>query len=121
MLLASTRQNLVSHPSPRSVWPSSSSPGVHMPLNAGGALNSTSFCPKVSWECNRTNEGECKMASNISIAVDETARGLTIRWLETGLERHVWVDQSRFEQFLASGETIYLDTPAIATERRALE
>ena len=53
------------------------------------------------------------MASNIRIAVDETARGLTIRWLETGLERHVWVDQSTFEQFLASGETIYLDTPAI--------
>ena len=44
------------------------------------------------------------MASNIRIAVDETARGLTIRWLETGLERHVWVDQSTFEQFLASGE-----------------
>jgi len=50
--------------------------------------------------------------------VDETARGLTIRWFESGLERHVWVT---FEQFLASGETIYLDTPAIATERRALE
>jgi len=61
-----------------------------------------------------------KMASNIRIAVDETARGLTIRWLETGLERHVWVDQSTFEQFLASGETIYLDTPAIATDRHAV-
>jgi len=65
--------------------------------------------------------GESKMASNIRIAVDETARGLTIRWFETGLERHVWVDQGTFEQFLASGETIYLDTPAIATERRVLE
>ena len=60
------------------------------------------------------------MASNIRIAVDETARGLTIRWLETGLERHIW-DQSTFEEFLASGETIYLDTPAIATERLAVE
>jgi hypothetical protein len=57
-----------------------------------------------------------QMASNIRIAVDETARGLTIRWLETGLERHVWVDQWAFEQFLASGET-----PAVATERRAVE
>src|SRR2546427_292573 len=36
------------------------------------------------------------MASNIRIAVDETARGLTIRWLETGLERHIWVDQATF-------------------------
>jgi len=62
-----------------------------------------------------------QMASNIRIAVDETARGLTIRWFETGLERHVWVDQGTFEQFLASGETIYLDTPAIATERCAVE
>jgi len=53
--------------------------------------------------------------------VDETARGLTIRWFEPGLQRRVWVDQGTFEQFLASGETIYLDTPAIATERRALE
>jgi len=53
--------------------------------------------------------------------VDETARGLTIRWLETGLERHIWVDQWAFEQFLASGETIYLDTPAVATEGRAVE
>ncbi len=32
-----------------------------------------------------------------------------------------WVDQGTFEQFLASGETIYLDTPAIATESRAAE
>ena len=61
------------------------------------------------------------MASNIRIAVDETARGLTIRWLETGLERHVWVDQWAFEQFLASAETIYLDTPALATDGRAVE
>ena len=70
-------------------------------------------------ERNRT--GECKMASNIRIAVDETARGLTIHWFETGLERHIWVDQGTFEQFLASGETIYLDTPAVATQRRAVE
>jgi len=62
-----------------------------------------------------------QMGSNIRIAVDETARGLTIRWFETGLERHIWVDQGTFEQFLASGETIYLDTPAVATERRAVE
>jgi len=61
------------------------------------------------------------MASNIRIAVDETARGLTIRWLETGLERHIWVGQWSFEQVLASGETIYLDTPAIATDRHAVE
>jgi hypothetical protein len=61
------------------------------------------------------------MACNIRIAVDETTRGLTIRWFETGLERHIWVDQGTFEQFLASGETIYLDTPAVATERRAVE
>jgi hypothetical protein len=46
---------------------------------------------------------------------------MTVRWFETGLERHIWVDQGTFEQFLASGETIYLDTPAIATERRAVE
>jgi len=35
--------------------------------------------------------------------------------------RLTWVDQSTFEQFLASGETIYLDTPAIATGRGAVE
>jgi len=62
-----------------------------------------------------------QMTSNIRIAVDETARGLTIRWFETGLERHVWVDQGTFEQFLASGETIYLDTPAIATASQRLD
>lgn len=57
------------------------------------------------------------MASNIRVVVDEARRGLTIRWLEDGLERHVWVDHERFEQLLASGETIYVDTPAIATEQ----
>jgi hypothetical protein len=108
---------------------------VHVPQNAGETLNSASLRPKVSWQsCKSTfawaggkpgvdtlESGESKMASNIRIAVDETARGLTIRWFETGLERHIWVDQGAFEQFLASGETIYLDTPAIATERRAAE
>jgi len=54
------------------------------------------------------------MESNIQIVVNQAGRGLTIRWLEQGLERHVWVDQPKFEQFLASGETIYLDTPAVA-------
>ena len=57
------------------------------------------------------------MASNIRVVVDEVTRGLVIRWFEDGLERHVWVDQGRFEQMLASGETVYIDTPAIATEQ----
>jgi hypothetical protein len=56
------------------------------------------------------------MASNIRVIVDEEKRGLTIRWYEDGLERHVWVDHGTFEEFLACGETIYVDTPAIATE-----
>jgi hypothetical protein len=51
-----------------------------------------------------------------NIQVVAAGRGLTIQWSEQGMERHVWVDQSSFEQFLASGETIYLDTPAIAVE-----
>jgi hypothetical protein len=55
------------------------------------------------------------MASNIRVVVDEATRGLVIRWFEDGLERHVWVDHGRFEEMLASGETVYLDTPAIAT------
>lgn len=57
------------------------------------------------------------MASNIRVVVDEVTRGLVIRWFEDGLERHVWVDQGGFEQMLASGETVYIDTPAIATEQ----
>lgn len=56
------------------------------------------------------------MATGIRIIVDESKRGLTIRWLEAGLERHVWVDQQTFEQFLASGRTTYVDTPAVATQ-----
>jgi hypothetical protein len=59
------------------------------------------------------------MASNIQVVVDQTKRGITIRWSEAGLERHVWVDQGVFERFLASGETIYVDTPAIAVERNS--
>jgi hypothetical protein len=54
------------------------------------------------------------MESNIQVVA--AGRGLTIRWREQGMERHVWVDQPAFERFLASGETIYLDTPAIAIE-----
>lgn len=57
------------------------------------------------------------MASNIRVVVDEATRGLVIRWFEDGLERHVWVDHGRFEEMLASGETVYVDTPAIATEQ----
>ena len=57
------------------------------------------------------------MASNIQVVVDETKAGLMIRWLEDGLERHVWVGHERFEEMLASGETVYIDTPAVATER----
>jgi hypothetical protein len=60
---------------------------------------------------------ECTMASNIRVVVDEATRGLVIRWFEDGLERHVWVDHGRFEEMLASGETVYVDTPAIATEQ----
>ena len=51
------------------------------------------------------------MASGIRVVVDESKRGLTIRWLEEGFERHVWVDQQSFERFLAAGETFYIDTP----------
>jgi hypothetical protein len=47
------------------------------------------------------------MASNIRVVVDEPKRGLVIRWFEDGLERHVWVDHGRFEELLASGETVY--------------
>jgi len=56
------------------------------------------------------------MASGIRVVVDETERGLTIRWFEDGLERHVWVDQQTFEQFLATGKTVYVDTPAVAVQ-----
>ena len=57
------------------------------------------------------------MATSIRIVVDESKRGLTIRWFEEGLERHVWVDQQTFEQFLAAGNTTYVDTPAVASQR----
>jgi len=59
------------------------------------------------------------MEANIQVVA--AGRGLTIRWREQGLERHVWVDQPAFERFLASGETIYLDTPAIAIEAPKVE
>ena len=52
------------------------------------------------------------MASGIRVMVDESKRGLTIRWIEAGFERHVWVDQQTFERFLAAGETFYVDIPA---------
>jgi hypothetical protein len=57
------------------------------------------------------------MASGIQVVVDQSKRGLTIRWLEEGFERHVWVDQQTFERFLAAGETFYADTPAVAAHR----
>jgi len=50
------------------------------------------------------------MASNVRIVVDESRRGITIRWLEKGLERHIWVEQQAFERFLAAGDTFYVDT-----------
>jgi hypothetical protein len=50
------------------------------------------------------------MATNIRVVVDESERGITIRWFEAGLERHVWVDQQAFERFLAAGDTFYMDT-----------
>ena len=52
------------------------------------------------------------MASGIRVVVDESKRGITIRWLEEGLERHVWVDHQTFERFLAAGDTFYVDTAA---------
>ena len=61
------------------------------------------------------------MASGIRVLVDESKRGLTIRWIEAGFERHVWVDQQTFERFLAAGETFYVDTqaPGAYAERSA--
>jgi len=52
------------------------------------------------------------MASDIRVVVDQSRRGITIRWTEEGLERHIWVDQQAFERFLASGDTFYVDTVA---------
>jgi hypothetical protein len=57
------------------------------------------------------------MASGIQVVVDQSKRGLTIRWLEEGFERHVWVDQQTFERFLAAGETFYADAPAASAHR----
>jgi hypothetical protein len=58
------------------------------------------------------------MASNIRVVVDQTKRGLTIRWTEEGLERHIWVDQQSFERFLAAGDTFYMET--VAAQSHAL-
>jgi hypothetical protein len=58
------------------------------------------------------NGPEDNMASNIQVVVDQSQRGITIRWTEDGLERHIWVDQQAFERFLAAGETFYMDTVA---------
>ena len=55
-------------------------------------------------------------AASIQVVMDGAGRGLTVRCLEAGLERHVGVDRRTLQPFLASGETIYVDTPAIATE-----
>ncbi len=60
------------------------------------------------------------MASSIRVLVDESERGITIRWLEAGLERHVWVDQQTFERFLAAGDTFYVDTVAANDNGHAL-
>ena len=60
------------------------------------------------------------MKSNIEILVKQTGRGVKIEWREEGLERHVWIAQDAFEEFLAHGETIYLDTPALAVDRAAI-
>ena len=59
------------------------------------------------------------MATGIRIVVDESQRGVTIRWIEASLERHVWVDQQTFEELLAAGKTTYVDTPAVATHGAA--
>ena len=58
------------------------------------------------------------MASSIRVVVDESKRGITIRWIEEGLERHIWVDQQSFERFLAAGDTFYVDT--VAAQSNAL-
>lgn len=60
------------------------------------------------------------MASGIRVLVEESKRGMIIRWLEAGLERHVWVDQQTFERFLAAGETFYVDTVAAHSSPQAL-
>ena len=52
------------------------------------------------------------MGSNIRVVVDQSKRGITIRWIEQGLERHIWVEQQAFEQFLAAGDMFYMDTVA---------
>ena len=52
------------------------------------------------------------MASNVRVVVDESKSGITIRWIEAGLERHIWIDHQSFERFLAAGDTFYVDTVA---------
>ncbi len=56
-------------------------------------------------------------AASVHVVIHGAGRGLIVRCVEAGLERHVWVDWRTFQQFLASGETIYFDTPAIAIEQ----
>jgi hypothetical protein len=60
------------------------------------------------------------MKSSIEILVKQAGGGMKIEWREEGLERHVWIKQDVFEEFLARGETIYLDTPAIAVQGAAI-
>jgi len=64
----------------------------------------------------KESNDERSTVASIQVVMDAAGRGLTVRCLEAGLERHVWVDWRTFQQFLAAGETIYVDTPAIATE-----
>jgi pyruvate kinase len=61
------------------------------------------------------------MKSNIEIQVKQAGRGMKIEWREEGLERHVWIEQSAFEEVLARGDTVYLDTPAIAVKVAAVD
>lgn len=60
------------------------------------------------------------MKSSIEILVKQAGRGMKIEWREEGLERHVWIKQDAFEQFLARGETVYLDAPAVAVKGAAV-
>jgi hypothetical protein len=60
------------------------------------------------------------LKSNIEILVKQAGRGMKIEWREEGLERHVWIGLDAFEEVLARGDTVYLDTPAIAVKGAAL-